>query len=178
MRIILDAGHGGRDPGAVGPTGLTEAEVVLDVAQRARRLLTVDGHECLMTRLTDEFITPAGRADMANRWGADLFISIHCNAFTDPSAHGTEAWHYPGSLAGESFAEAMQLQLVSRLGRADRGVKTNESFAVLRRTQMPAVLLELAFISNPEEEALLRTDGIRTLAAVAIYDAVRQWTST
>lgn len=175
MRIVLDPGHGGRDPGAIGPTGLTEAEVVLDIAQRTRRLLTVDGHECLMTRCTDEYVSLETRADFANQLHADLYMSIHCNAFTNPESHGTETWYYDGSEQGKVLAVSMQEELVRRLGLWNRGIKPTTTLSVLRRTKMPAVLLELAFISNPEEEAMLRLDGVRTLAAVAIYDAVSEY---
>lgn len=175
--IVLDAGHGGHDPGAVGPTGLTEAEVVLDVAKRARSLLWTEGHNVQLTRVANEYVTLSDRADLANGLGADLFISIHCNAFTDSKAHGIETWHYAGSVAGEQLAVVMQRELAHRLDRHDRGVKDTKALSVLRRTKMPAVLLELAFITNPDEERLLRSDGVRTLAAVAIYDAVREWAS-
>lgn len=178
MKIVLDPGHGGPDPGAVGPTGLTEAEVVLDVAHHALDMLQVDGHDVRLTREADTYVSLGARSDFANKWGAGLFISIHCNAFTDPGANGTEVWYYEGSTAGQSLATAVQRELVNRLRRRDRGIKPTKSLSVLRRTSMPAVLLELAFISNPAEEQLMRSDGIRTLVAVAIYDAVREWAET
>lgn len=175
MIIVLDPGHGGHDPGAVGPTGLREADVVLDVARRARLLFDAGGHDCRLTRDADAYVTLETRADFANRLGADLFVSIHCNAAESRDAHGTETWYYEGSDVGEQIATLTQSHLLQRCGRRDRGIKATRSFSVLRRTRMPAVLVELAFISNRGEEYRLRHEGFRSLAAVAVYDAVNEW---
>lgn len=175
MRIVLDPGHGGTDPGAVGPTGLQESEVVLDVARRARNMLIDSWHACRLTREKDVFVTLGGRAQFANQHEADLFVSIHCNAFLKPAANGTETWHFQGSGQGARLAAALQKAMITRLGRFDRGVKQTTGFAVLRYTAMPAALVEIAFISNPEEEAELRKDEVRTLAARAIADGIQEY---
>lgn len=175
MLIIIDPGHGSPDPGAVGPTGLREADVVLDVARRLRALLIHDEYETVMTRTDDRFKSLEYRAHFANEEKAGVFVSIHANSFNDPVANGTEVWHYTGSKEGQRLAEITQRHLLRRLGRRDRGVKHNRSFYVLRHTTMPAVIAELAFISNPDEEALMRRGDFRTCAAVALFDSLREW---
>ncbi len=129
--------------------------------------------EVLLTRTDDS--TPGGdpdtelsyRAKMANDFGADLFVSIHCNAAANREANGTETYHAPGSEKGARLAEAVQGRLVSILGLFDRGVK-QANYAVLKRTSMPAALVELAFISNPTEEGLLEMPDFQRKCAKAI----------
>lgn len=188
-RVMLDPGHGGRDPGAVGLGGLQEKAVVLAVTQLAaeRFLLRSEApFEVRLTRTTDVRLgmTQAAdlwnRAKLANRWPADLFISIHCNAGPtgNRTAHGTEVFVHP--TAGEQargLAAALQRSLVAALGTRDRGVK-EANFGVLRHARMPAVLVELAFISNPREEAMLGSAQGQGRAALAIVEGVaRHWTT-
>lgn len=175
MLIVLDPGHGGHDPGAVGPTGLRESDIVLDVAKRVRDLLLDSGHKVRLTRETDCYVSLSARAEFANRERAELFVSVHCNAATDPRAHGTETWYYPSSVNGRRLAEVLQQALVAALRRRDRGLKTSSNLTVLRRTVMPAALVELAFISNDEEEQLLGLDEVRMAAATAIAEGVRSY---
>lgn len=178
--IIIDAGHGGRDSGAVGPAGLREKEITLAVALQVADILLGIGVEPQLTRNTDKhFATSvsadlAARTKLANKAGAALFVSVHCNSSTDLSATGTETYHYPNSVAGNRLANYLQRQLVAALGLRDRGVKS-ENFAVLRETTMPAALVELAFISNPQEEALLRNTAVQQKAAWAIAAGIGEY---
>jgi len=128
-----------------------------------------------MTRIGDEEVSLAKRAEKANNISADYFISIHCNAANSPTAHGTETYHYPGSVKGRALAQAVQQELVSATGLADRGVK-EANFYVLRMTAMPAILVELAFLSNPEEERLLATSAFQEKCARAIWAGVKKAT--
>jgi N-acetylmuramoyl-L-alanine amidase len=179
MRIVLDAGHGGYDSGAVGPGGVKEKDVTLAVVKLLAGLLgTCDGIELLLTRNSDQVSWPSNdvedleaRTKVANDWKADLFLSVHCNSFEDPAAHGTETYCYKFGGKGQIVAEFIQSELVGSLGLTDRGVKA-ANYKVLRDTLMPAVLVELAFISNPNEQRLLNTYSFQVKAARAIYDGL------
>lgn len=150
MKISVNAGHcPGLDPGAVGPNGTQEADVTKSVAEKLCALLQYFGHET-------QFIQLDSLSDIcaeANQFGADIFVSIHCNAAENPAAHGTETYYCEGSGAGSRLAQYINSEL-SGMGLTNRGTKTAR-FQVLMDTNMPAVLVELAFISNPQEEELL-----------------------
>jgi N-acetylmuramoyl-L-alanine amidase len=171
MKIVLDPGHGGRDPGAVGPNGLKEAAVNLAVAKKAADMLRQAGAEVKLTRTTDVFVDLQPRCDIANSFGADYFVSIHCNSAGTPQAEGTETYCYKLGGQGEALAKAVQAELIAATGRADRGIKT-ANYYVLRKTNMPAVLVELAFISNPEEERLLGSPDYQEKCATAIAKGI------
>ena len=163
--------HGGKDPGAVGPAGLKEKDVALQVSLAAAKLLRQNGVEVKLTRESDTAISLGDRCQLANAWPADLFLSIHCNASAFPEAHGTETYCYTSGGRGEALAKAVQLELVTYLGRINRGVK-DANFYVLRETIMPAALAELAFISNPQEEHLLADSSFQQQCAMAIARGV------
>ncbi|WP_018086493.1 N-acetylmuramoyl-L-alanine amidase [Desulfurispora thermophila] len=167
MRIVIDPGHGGSDPGAVGPNGLKEAHVNLAVALKVAEKLRKAGVEVRLTRTSDVFIDLQPRCDIANSFGADYFVSIHCNSAGTPEAEGAETYCYKFGGQGEILAKAIQTELIAATGRANRGVKT-ANYYVLRRTNMPAVLTELAFISSPEEERLLGSPDYQEKCATAI----------
>jgi len=167
MKVCIDPGHGGKDPGAVGPNGLKEAHVNLAVALKVAEKLRKAGVEVKLTRTSDVFIDLQPRCDIANSFGADYFVSIHCNSAGTPEAKGTETYCYKFGGQGEVLAKAIQAELIATTGRANRGVKT-ANYYVLRRTKMPAVLTELAFISNPEEEHLLGSPDYQEKCATAI----------
>lgn len=155
-KICVDAGHSGfPDPGAIGPSGLRESDVTLAVAILLQKSLSTEGHQVTMTRTEDDPETDSlnFRCRIANEAQAELFISVHCNAAETPAAQGTETYYLPGSSGGRLLAKAVHDEMVN-IGLEDRGIKT-ANFYVLRYTDMPAVLVELAFISNPAEEALL-----------------------
>ncbi|WP_078394023.1 N-acetylmuramoyl-L-alanine amidase family protein [Shouchella patagoniensis] len=171
--IVIDPGHGGNDPGAVA-NGLEEKEVVLDVAVQTKQMLEAAGAEVLMSRQADTYIGLNERAQMANANQADTFVSIHANAWEQPSANGTETYHFPSSVQGRALAESLQNELVVELGRTDRGVKS-ANFNVLKQTVMPAALVELAFVTNVEEAELMKTAAFREQAAEAIYQGLMSY---
>ena len=109
----------------------------------------------------------AFRAELANANGADVFISIHTNSVGNPGAHGTEVYHYPGSVPGKLLAACLQERLVAGLGTVNRGVKA-ANFQVLRETDCPAALVEVAFISNEAERSLLTSYAGQLAAALAM----------
>lgn len=171
--LVIDPGHGGRDPGAIGPNGVKEKDVALDVA----RLLAEEVKTIARPRLTrdgDEYRELWERSSLANTIGADLFISIHCNSSIDRSAHGTETFVYRFGGEAEKLARIVQAKLVAALGTTDRGVK-EKSLHVVRETRMPAILVELAFISNPQEEKLLASLEVQRKAARAIAEGVAEY---
>lgn len=173
-KIVIDAGHGGKDPGAIGPAGTKEKDVALAIAKKVAALLKSAGIDAQLTRDSDVFVELNTRANKANAAKANYFVSIHCNSATSPQAHGTETYCYAKGAEGEKLAANVQRALIKELKLADRGVKT-ANYAVLRETRMPAILVELAFISNPKEEALLRNELFQDLAAKAIAEGICEY---
>ena len=181
MRIMIDPGHAGRnvDPGAVNQsTGLQEADVALFVSKLVETQLLAAAHEVKLTRTdweqaeTDDLNV---RTSLSNDWGADLFVSIHCNSAVSPNAAGYEVWTSPGDTEGDALATCIYAQIAiefpDRTGRADYsdGDPDKESrFYVLVHTDAPACLVEMAFISNDEEAALLSDVAWQTRYARAI----------
>lgn len=182
--MVIDPGHGGPDSGAVGPSGLKEKDVVLPVALALAKILRSAGAEVKLTRETDDVPgTPetdlAERVRISNDWPAAVFISIHANAFTSPQAKGMEVWTSRGQTAAdpiaESIANALQAafpDLVFRSDLSDGDQDKEANFYVLRWTDAPAVLVELAFITNPDEEALLIRPDFQAKAARAIAEGL------
>ncbi len=180
FKVCIDPGHGGKDPGAVGPTGLQEKIVTLAVAQKVAGILRGAGIDVILTRDTDKHLGStigadlSARAMVANQAGVGCFVSVHCNSASDSNAQGTETFCYNGATEGRKLAGLIQKHLVVALGRPDRGVK-EANFAVLRETKMPAALVELAFISNPTEEGLLKNPQFQEKAALAIAQGVADY---
>ncbi len=174
MRICIDAGHGGRDSGAVGtnPFTLEEKTVNLAIAQLLEQEFRARGHEVVMTRRRDWYVTLEARADFANRLEVDLFVSIHANASYDPSTQGMEVFHFAGATISSRYAHAILRSLLSRFpDHVDRGVK-EANFAVLRLTNMPAVLVECEFITNPRQLRFLAAPDKQAALAQAIAQGV------
>jgi N-acetylmuramoyl-L-alanine amidase len=165
MRICIDAGHGGKDPGAVGPSGLKEAPTVLDICKRLVSILTGMGLTTRQTRPIEEFVELGERYQIANSWDADYFVSIHCNS-NGPSAEGIETLYTTTS--GRDLAVPIQSALIAATDDRDRGLKERDNLAVLNGTNMPAVLVEVGFISHPETESKLKTSDYKQLLADAI----------
>lgn len=173
MKICIDPGHGGRDPGALGPSGTKEKDIALLVALRLKQLLK-DRDSIILTRSGDEYVSLGERCRIANTGKADLFVSIHCNSAEVSTANGVETFHHPTSRKGIELARYIQPKLVAHTGLRDRTVKY-ANYQVLRDTVMPAVLVELAFINNPTEEVLLNDRVFRAKCAVAIASGIRAY---
>jgi len=171
IKVYIDAGHGGYDPGAV-RFGLNEKDANLDIALRLKSKLEAKGYAVVMTRTNDAYSTLDERVNKANSSGADIFISIHNNAALSEYAHGTETYWCANGVTGSSqLAGYVQNNLVKQIGRANRGVKT-ANFRVIKYTKMPAALVECAFVSNPTEAALLKTADFREKCAVGLYNGI------
>lgn len=181
--ITIDAGHGGNDSGAIGPTGVTEKSVTLRVALALQKLLTSEGATVYMTRTTDTEVSPKGaaasdieelqaRCDVANRHNSDIFISIHMDSFTNGAAKGTTGYYYAlGSKKSRDLADKVRAGVIDQIGTPSRGTQSC-NFYVVKHTDMPATLVEVAFISNPTEERLMNSeDGVQK-AAQGIADGI------
>lgn len=216
--VVLDPGHGGEDPGAIGPSGLYEKTVVLAIARECKKILEGKGYKVHMTRNEDVFIPLRVRVAKARAVKADVFVSIHADAFSNPSARGTGV--YALSRKGASSAAAKYLAstqnasdaiggvsrvgdkmidstlfdltqtatindglklgryVLDRLGKINKLHKSHvdqAAFAVLKAPDIPSILIETAFISNPEEERLLTNNNFRVKCAQAIADGVQDF---
>jgi N-acetylmuramoyl-L-alanine amidase len=218
-KIVIDPGHGGTDPGAIGPTGLMEKDVVLDIALKIKELMRDNPeYEIILTRESDIYLPLNERTEIANRVGADLFISLHTNASYNPSVKGIETYILNwtddeqairvaarenaitvkkmkelkgelgvmlASLEREAKRDdsiklagyihnAMISKLKTSFSRNDKGVK-QALFYVLVGAKMPSCLLEIAYISNPEEEKLLSNDLYRLKVAISVVEGIESF---
>ncbi len=171
-KIFIHVGHGGKDSGAVGPTGLKEKDVALTISKKIKALLEQHGQAIKLSRETDMDLNSGVAANMANDWGADYVVSIHLNSASSSQATGTETFAYSTASKGKLLAEKVQKNLVSEIKLANRGVKYNSNWAILAKTKAPAILVEVAFINNPNEERLLRDDGFLDKATVGITKGI------
>ena len=163
MKICINAGHcPGLDSGAVG-TYLQEANVTKEIAEIVCADLQAVGYETLFVQENELYDI----SDASNEFGADAFVSIHCNAAGNTSAKGTETFAYSAGSDGEKLASFIQNQIIGALGTVDRGVKYSKGLYVLKHTDCPAVLVETAFISNAEDEKLLAEKKAEFAHAIA-----------
>ena len=181
MKVFINPGHMPRqDSGAVSPrTGLQECDVALSVGKLTKGYLEAAGCECRL--LQADSLWEITRE--SNNWEADVFISLHCNAVEDTSANGAECWHFYASREGKKLSQCIQSQLVDSLPLTDRGVKPakpgENGLYVLTNTDAIASLVEMAFISNEEDEQILRTHQNELARAIARgvtdYELMREW---
>ncbi len=163
--IVLDPGHGGSDPGAIGPTGLQEKQVTLPIAEYLKSILEAKGAKVILTRTTDVDVYGPhasgvdelqARVNVANSNQADAFISIHINSFSNPNVGGIATYYFDESNQSKKLATAVQGQIAEHSGfNGDRGIQPGNLY-VLRHSLMPSILVELGFISNPKEEGHLK----------------------
>lgn len=182
--IVIDPGHGGRDTGSQAIRGgverLNEKDINLDVALRLNRMLQAAGVNTYMLRETDKTITLYERPALANAANGDLYISIHNNSSVNTNANGTELYYYSKAnesdygLSSKCLAETAQKELAKALGINSRGTKSEPAYAVLNKTQMPAIIIEGAFLSNPGDLELMMTDEFRENYAFATAKAIIQ----
>ena len=170
ITVALDPGHGGRDPGAVGITGLPEKEVALKTTIKLKKHLKEQGASVALTRSTDLFLPLSQRVNIAHKEGADILISVHANSHPQNSISGTETYYYRwGGQAQSSrtLAEEVQREMIVHSGLRDIGVKHGD-FHVIRAPHIPSILIELGFLSNAHDEDLLRQDAYLEGQAQAI----------
>lgn len=183
--ITIDPGHGGSDSGAIGPNGYTEKEGAFAISQKVASILNQSGAKVVMTRDSDVDVYGPNasarnelqaRVDVGNNANSDIFVSIHCNAFVNPAANGTQTFYYGSSYRGQRLAQSIQEKMIEANGLRDRGISTC-NFYVVKHSYMPAVLIETAFITNYDEEALLSDDEWQTTMAKAIAEGINEYFS-
>jgi N-acetylmuramoyl-L-alanine amidase len=171
--VVVDPGHGGRDPGETGPGGAREAAICWDLAERVADRLAHCGARVRFTRTEAEGPDVAERARRANELEAELFLSLHLNSHPRPSAEGASTYFFAGSRAGELLAENIQSGLVE-LGLGDCRAHAR-AYAILKETRMPAVLVEPGFISSPADERRLEVPEFRSAIASAVTAGVQRY---
>ena len=178
--IIVDAGHGGYNPGAVA-NGSVEKDNNLAVARLLEKQLEEAGANVVMTRSTDRAVASKvtslrselqARVDIAEQNDGDIFISIHSNSNDDPSFHGAMTFY--GNERSEELAETIQKNLVYRTKAEDKGIQ-KAGFYVIRNTSMPSVLVEMGFVSNPKEARRLSDSAYRQRIANGIYEGIEEY---
>jgi N-acetylmuramoyl-L-alanine amidase len=196
--IVIDAGHGGQDPGTKG-NGLVEKDLTLDMAFRVEKQLQMNGFRTFLTRKDDTFVSLADRAELANKFDYSIFVSIHFNNSISSSASGLETfyasekippepeWSWAGFFGrrkplesldnGENLAGLIQTALVTRTEAENRGAK-GRAFYVIRHTRAPAVLVEGGFLSNAFEARLIANPEYRERLASAVVEGVVQFSNT
>jgi N-acetylmuramoyl-L-alanine amidase len=169
FRVVIDPGHGGPDPGAVGIGGLRETDVVLDVSLQVARLLQARGVQVLLTRTSEVDVDLPPRVALANSSGADVFVSLHANALSmdRPDVNGIETFYFAGGRS-QSLAQAIQQQLMAiSPGTPDRGARPGRFF-VIRRTVMPSALAEMGFVTGEVDSPRLADPAYRRRLAQAV----------
>jgi N-acetylmuramoyl-L-alanine amidase len=175
-RVVLDPGHGGKDPGSSG-FGLVEKRLTLDLALRVEKILVGKGISVELTRRTDEFVEFEERARIANRAPDTLLVSLHFNAHTDRSISGTETLYWPGSEPGRELASYVQSELGRRLVTRNRGFRP-ERLKVLELSQATAILIECGFISNRWESQRCGAEWFRQILAEEIVQGLLRYRET
>jgi N-acetylmuramoyl-L-alanine amidase len=176
--VMIDPGHGGKDPGAIGYGELKEVDVILPISLRIAEILNKNGVETQLTRNSDYFVGLDERVTASRRAGATIFVSIHANAIDNrPDVHGLETYHYH---KGEELANTVHRKVISLLGPdpstplADRGVRSAR-FLVLRKAEIPAILVETGYLTSPTESPLLATPAYREKMAQAIAAGILEY---
>lgn len=173
--VVIDAGHGGSDPGTTSISNKKEKDFNLALSLKVQELLLKEPEiEVVMTRESDVYPTRTERVQLANKLNANAFVSIHGNSVLEsPQATGTETHYYQRS-SSKQLAEAIHKRLVKAMGLKDRGIK-NTSLQVIRETKMAAVLLEVGFLSNVSDEQAMMSDTVQYKAAQAIVDGIKEY---
>ena len=168
-RLVIDLGHGGHDPGALGPNKTHEADVVLAIGKELNELLKSCNLEIKFTRLENKYLSLTERANIANAFKADYFLSIHINSASDNTVRGVEVWQYSNTNEKlNKFSNGLCTDVSKILNIRNRGLKLSKELSVLRNTTMPAALIEVDFISNAQAEKDLKVSANVRAIAVAI----------
>lgn len=175
-KLVIDAGHGGSNIGA-SANNFIEKDETLKIALRLEERLKCEDYDIKMIRTTDEFVPNSKRAQIANQFNADLYVSLHYNGASNPKAYGTEVLYFNGSNQGEKAAATVQEELLTKLMLKDRGVKGRTDLTVLRNTTMPAILVEPLFLSNECDSRILRVDRGLDNIVDALETGIRRYFS-
>ena len=182
-KVILDAGHGGRDPGKIGAGEIQEKDVNLKIAKKLKGKLEERGIQAVLTREKDETLAPEGsanrqvedikkRVERIDGENALLAVSIHQNSYQDPEVRGAQVFYYQHSTKGKEAAAILQEALIRMDPEHPREAKANGTYYLLRRTQTPTVIVECGFLSNPEEAKLLASEEYQEKIAEAVAEGI------
>lgn len=171
--VMIDPGHGGKDPGAIGIGGLREKDVILPISKKVAEILRKNGVNAVLTRNSDFFVSLKGRVNMAERRDADLFVSIHANSLglSRPDISGLEVYYYN---SGKRLADAVRKGIIRKVRVKDRGIR-RARFYVLRKTSMPAILVETGYVTGREDAAKLKQTWYRNKMAEGIADGILRY---
>ena len=158
MKWYLDFGHGGKDPGALGTNKTKESDTVLKIGMLIKNNLEQAFEKVITTREDDKYYSLDHRSSKANKENCDYFVSIHMNSSTNKSAKGVEVWVYDEKSKLYTLSKDICTNLSKAINTPNRGVKISKNFSVLKKTKMPALLIEIDFISNPSVETSLKSD--------------------
>ena len=170
VKVVVDAGHGGKDPGAIG-NGLKEKDIVLSISKKVNSKLQSLGFKTVMTRSNDTYIPLSQRYSIANNNNADLFVSIHANS-AGATANGIETLYK----SSKALAQSIQTQLINQTGANSRGLKYRTDLAVLNGTKMPSALVEVGFVSNASEASKIGNNSYQEKLATAIVNGLAKYT--
>lgn len=178
--IVIDAGHGGEDPGKVGVNGELEKDINLQIAQKVKALLEQQGIEVLMTRQDDSALDSKledmkQRVTLINETKPVLAVSIHQNSYSDSSVRGAQVFYYTDSEVSKEAALMMQEELKQMDTAHAREAKGNNTFYMLKKTNVPIIIVECGFLSNPEEAKLLTTEEYQDKIAQVISTGIVKW---
>lgn len=182
-KVVLDAGHGGRDPGKIGAGEIQEKDVNLKIAKKLKGKLEERGIQAVLTREKDETLAPEGsanrqvedikkRVERIDGENALLAVSIHQNSYQDPEVRGGQVFYYQHSTKGKEAAAILQEALIRMDPEHPREAKANGTYYLLRRTQTPTVIVECGFLSNPEEAKLLASEEYQEKIAEAVAEGI------
>lgn len=186
-RVVIDAGHGGADPGKVGINGANEKDVNLQIAKLVKMFLEASDVEVVMTRESDMGLYDADasnkkvqdmkrRIELIDREDPVLTVSIHQNSYPEEYVHGAQVFYYTGSTQGQQLAEGIQSQLVKRADpKNKRQVKANDSYYLLKKTGIPIVIVECGFLSNRDEAEKLCSPEYQQRVAWAIHMGILEY---
>lgn len=184
VKIAIDPGHGGFDPGASSPSGVTEDKINLQICLKIRELLEQSGANVLMTRETDKGLDTAKSTTIRQRKNEDLrnrrikinnnkpdvLVSIHLNSFSQASSHGAQVFYKNKCNRSKDIADIVQLNLKNFLDKNNKRLpQSRDSIYLLKKAICPSILIECGFLSNPKEEKLLQTDEYQQKIALAVY---------
>ena len=181
--VVLDSGHGGSDPGKVGVNNAKEKDINLKIAKKVKKLLEKKGIKVVMTREDDTMLAKdkngsqkvqdmKERVKLINSTGPELAVSIHQNSYHEESIHGAQVFYYKHSEHGEQFAAIMQKALLSIDKQNRRQPKADDTYYLLKKTEVPTVIVECGFLSNPEEAEKLVTEEYQQQIAEAIVKGI------
>lgn len=187
--VVLDPGHGGRDPGKVGSEDILEKDLNLAIAKKVKKILKEDGMEVIMTREKDEMLCSEdtqnkkvedlkNRIEVINSNKPAITISIHQNSYSDETVKGTQIFYFTHSVEGKEAAEIMQEEFLSDFPNNIRELKANDTYYLLKKTEVPTLIVECGFLSNYEEAKLLSQEEYQSKMAETIAKGIETWVVT